>query len=44
MGSFTNTAKSSARVRKILDKSVFPIRQTNILNSVSSRKSKAIEI
>ena len=44
MGSFTNTAKSSVRVRKILDKSVFPIRQTNILNSVSSRKSKAIEI
>ena len=44
MGSFTNTAKSSVRVRKILDKSVFPISQPNIHHSASGRKSNAFEI
>ena len=37
MGSFTDTAKSS--VRKSSDKSIFPISQRNIHNSVSSQKS-----
>ena len=36
--SFTDTAKSSARVRKNSDKTVFHISQPNIHNSVSSRK------
>ena len=39
MGSFTDTAKSSVRVRKSSDKSIFPISQPNIHNSVSSQKS-----
>ena len=37
--SFTDTAKSSARVRKSSDKTVFHISQPNIHNSVSSQKS-----
>ena len=39
MESFTNTAKSSVHIQKSSDKSVFPISQPNIHNSVSSRKS-----
>ena len=39
MGLFTDTAKSSVRVRKSSDKSIFPISQPNIHNSVSSQKS-----
>ena len=39
MRSFTDTAKSSVRVRKSSDKSIFPISQPNIHNSVSSQKS-----
>ena len=39
MGSFTDTAKSSVRVRKGFDKSIFLISQLNIHNSVSSQKS-----
>ena len=38
MGSFTDTAKSSVRVRSF-DKSIFSISQPNIHNSVSSQKS-----
>ena len=45
MGSFTDTAKSSVLVRKSSDKSIFPISQPNIHNSVSSQKSNTrIEI
>ena len=45
MGSFNDTAKSSVRVRKSSDKSIFPISQPNTHNSVSSQKSKTrIEI
>ena len=45
LGSFTDTAKSSAHIRKSSDKSFFPISQPNIHNSVSSRKSNTkIEI
>ena len=39
MESFTDTAKSSVHIQKSSDKSVFPISQPNIHNSVSSRKS-----
>ena len=39
MGSFTDSAKSSVRVRKSSEKSVFPISQPNIHNSVTSRIS-----
>ena len=39
MRSFTDTAKSSVRVRKSSDKFIFPISQPNIHNSVSSQKS-----
>ena len=38
MGSFTDTAKSSVRVRKSSDKYIFPIRQPNVHISVSSQK------
>ena len=45
LGSFTDTAKSSAYIRKSSDKTVFPISQPNIHNSVSSWKSNTrIEI
>ena len=45
MGSFTDTAKSSVRVRRSFDKSIFSISQPNIHNSVSSQKSNTrIEI
>ena len=45
MRSFTDTAKSSVRVRKSSDKSIFPISQPNIHNSVSSQNPNArIEI
>ena len=39
LGSFTDSAKSSVRVRKSSEKTVFPISQPNIHNSVTSRKS-----
>ena len=39
MESFTDAAKSSVHIQKSSDKSVFPISQSNIHNSVSSRKS-----
>ena len=45
LGSFTDSAKSSARVRKSYKKTIFPISQPNIHNSVSSQKSNVrIEI
>ena len=39
LGSFTDSAKSSVCVRKSSDKSIFPISQLNIHNSVSCQKS-----
>ena len=45
MGSYSDTAKSSVRVGKSSDKSIFPISQPNTHNSVSSQKSNTrIEI
>ena len=45
MGSFTDAANSSVRVRQSSDKSIFPLSQPNIHNSVSSWKSNTkIEI
>ena len=37
---FTDSAKLSARVRKNSEKTVFPISEPNIHNSVSGRKSQ----
>ena len=45
LGSFTDTAKSSALVQKSFEKNVFPISQQNIHNFISSQKSNTrIEI
>ena len=38
LGSFTDSAKSSVRLRKSPKKTVFPVSQPNIHNSVTSRK------
>ena len=41
MGSFTDSVKSSVRVQKSSGKTVFPISQPNIHDSVLSQKSNA---